>query len=324
MKYYCTLILYVSSFGWLAAQQVSQYSLYALNPFAHNPAYAGLENTLVATGVYRQQWSGLSGAPATQHVNAHLPVYALSSGVGLRIENDVIGAHSTTMGIMSYSYQIDLRRNALLSFGLSAGLLQYKLDGTKLRAPEGTYVEPNFSHNELVLPEGKVSASSPVFEAGAFLQSKKWELGVSAQPVFATKLKDKGNGGFGLQPVQHYFLYSAYTFRFGENLSLKPSGLVKSDLKETQIEISAMARWRENTFAGVSMRGFGKTTTDAAVLFVGFKLNDKTSLAFAYDIPLSALNAANRGSQELLIRYSLNRPIGVGKLPPIIYNPRFF
>ena len=77
---------------------------------------------------------------------------------------------------------------------------------------------------------------------------------MSAQPVFATKLKEKGNGAFGLQPVQHYLMYAAYTLRLGENLILKPSGLVKSDLKETQLEFSTMARWRENTFAGVSMR----------------------------------------------------------------------
>lgn len=324
MKNYFTLLLYVCGISWLSAQQVPQYSLYALNPYAHNPAYAGLENTLVATGMYRQQWSGLQGAPATQQVNAHLPIYAISSGVGMRIENDVVGAHNTTQVVLSYSYQMNASRNTLLSFGLSGGWLQYSLDGTKLRAPEGTYAEPNFSHNESVLPIGKVSAGAPLFEAGAFLQSKKWDLGLSAQPVFATKLKEKANGEFGLRPVQHFLLYAAYTLPLGENLSLKPSGLVKSDLTETQIEVSAMARWRENTFAGVSMRGFGSASKDAVVLFVGFKLNEKTTLAYAFDIPLSALNAANRGSHELLIRYSLNRPIGVGKLPPVIYNPRFF
>jgi len=324
MKHYFTLLLYLFSIGWLAAQQVPQYSLYTLNPYAYNPAFAGLENTLVATGVYRQQWSGLSGAPATQHVNAHLPIYAISSGVGLRVENDVIGAHKTTQATLSYSYQMDLSRNALISFGLSAGWLQYSLDGTKLRAPEGTYAEPSFSHNETVLPVGKVQAGAPIFEAGAFFQAKKWEVGVSAQPVFATQLKEKGNGAFGLKPVQHLLLYAANTLPLGENLTLKPSVLVKSDLKETQVEVSTMARWRENTFAGASFRGFGNASKDAAVLFVGFKLNEKTTLAYAFDIPLSSLSAAQRGSHELLLRYSLNKPIGVGRMPPVIYNPRFF
>lgn len=323
-NYYFTLVLYVCGFGFLSAQQVPQYSLYALNPYAYNPAYAGLENTLVATGVYRQQWSGLLGAPSTQHVNAHLPIYAISSGVGLRVENDVIGAHNTTQAILSYSYQKEINRNALISFGLSAGWLQYSLDGTKLRAPEGTYAEPSFSHNETVLPEGKVQAGSPVFEAGVYYQSKKWELGVSAIPVFATQLKEKGSGTLAIQPVQHFLLYAANTLSLGENLSLKPSILVKSDLAETQIEVSTMARWRENTFAGASFRGFGKASKDAAVLFVGFKLNEKTTLAYAFDVSLSSLNTVNRGTHELLFRYSLNKPIGVGKLPPVVYNPRFF
>lgn len=324
MKNYYTLLLFLCNIGWISAQQAPQFSLYALNPYAFNPAYAGLENTLVATGVYRQQWSGLLGAPATQHINAHLPIYAISSGVGIRVENDVIGAHNTTQAILSYSYQLELSRNTLLSFGTSAGWLQYSLDGAKLRAPEGTYAEPSFSHNETVLPIGKVQAGAPIFEAGAFLQSKKWEVGISAQPVFATKLKAKGNGSFGLQPIQHYLLYAANTFSLGENLNLKPSILVKSDIAETQIEISTMARWRENTFAGASFRGLGKSSKDAVVLFLGFKLNEKTTLAYAFDIPRSSLSTAHRGSHELLLRYSLNKPIGVGKMPPVIYNPRFF
>ncbi|MBN8678774.1 MAG: type IX secretion system membrane protein PorP/SprF [Chitinophagales bacterium] len=324
MKYFGVLWLFLACLGALHAQQVPQYSLYTLNPYVYNPAYAGMENTLVMTGVYRQQWTGLQGAPVTQHVNAHLPVYAISSGVGLRLENDAIGAHKTTQAILSYNYQVNLSSNTLLSMGLSGGWLQYSLDGAKLRAPEGTYAEPSFSHNETILPEGRVQAGAPVFEAGLFFQNKKWELGLSAQPVFATKVKPGSNGNFVLSPVQHYLIYGAYYLPIGDNLKLKPSGLVKTDFKETQIEISAMGVWRENTFAGVSYRGFTASSKDAAVLFLGFKMNEKTTLGYGFDLPLSALSVANRGSHELLIRYSLNKPIGVGKLPPVIYNPRFF
>jgi hypothetical protein len=32
----------------------------------------------------------------------------------------------------------------------------------------------------------------------------------------------------------------------------------------------------------------------------------------------------NRGSHELMLRYSLNKPVGRGTLPPVIYNPRFW
>ena len=322
MKYYLHLflLLFASS---LFGQQVPQFSMYSLNPYSFNPAYAGLESTLVATGVYRQQWSGLTGAPVTQHINAHLPFYAISSGVGIRLENDVIGAHNTSQVSLSYDYHLDINRNTLLSIGFSAGYLQYVLDGTKLRAPEGTYDDPDFSHNDLVIPEGKERVGAPVFETGIFLLSKKYEIGVSLQPVFAAKLGSNAIG-FAIKPIPHGIVYGAYNIDLVENLALKPSFLVKSDLVQTQAEISLLAKWKDNIFAGSSFRGFGNTSKDAFIIIAGLKLNDKTTLAYSFDVPLSPLSSVNRGSHELLLRYSLNKPIGVGKLPPIIYNPRFF
>lgn len=311
--------------SWLCAQQAPQYSLYMLNPYAYNPACAGLENTLVATGVYRKQWTSLLGAPETQHINVHLPLYVIQSGVGIRLENDMIGAHRTTQVIGSYNYQLEIGRNALISIGVSGGYLQYSLDGNKLRAPDGTYAEPGpFTHNDQLLPEGKVQAGSPVVEAGVFFQSQRLEVGVATQPVFAPVLEVGGSSGFRLKPVQHYLFTASYRLSVGEDLVIRPSILAKTDVSETQIEISSLFRWRENIFAGASYRGFGASARDAVVLLAGLQINERTTLAYSFDLPLSALKAANRGSHELLLRYSLGKPIGAGKLPPIIYNPRFF
>ncbi len=326
MKYLFTLLIYASFVVALTAQQSPQYSLFMLNPYSVNPAYAGLENTLVATGVYRQQWSGLKGAPLTQHVNAHLPLYIIRSGVGLKVENDAIGAHRTTQALLSYDYQIELGRSALLSLGASAGYMQYALDGDKLRAPQGTYVEPGgvFTHDDDYLPEGKVQAGTPIFEAGIYLQARSLELGAAIQPVFSPVLKVGGSEPFQLQPIRQYLFSAAYTIGVGEDVKIKPAVLVKNDARETQMELSALIRWRENIFVGGSFRGFTQTAKDAAVILAGLKISEKTTLAYAFDIPLSPLNAVNRGSHELLLRYSLNQPIGAGKLPPVIYNPRFF
>lgn len=319
MKYLLSLAFLFGCAG-LWAQQVPQYSLYALNPYAFNPAYAGMENTLIANGVYRQQWSGLEGAPVTQHLNAHLPLYAISSGVGIRLENDVIGAHSISQAMLSYNYQWQAGRQSVVSLGLSAGYLQYVLDGTKLRAPEGSYIDPDFTHNDQSLPLGKERAGVPVLELGIFLQIKKFAVGASFQPAYAPSLSALA----GITPLPNGFFYSAYELNIGEQLQVKPAILVKTDLIKTQAEFSFLAHWRQNIFAGASYRGFGTNSKDAAVLMGGLKLNDKTTLAYAFDVPLSALNTVNRGTHELMLRYSLNKPIGVGKLPPVIYNPRFF
>lgn len=313
----CTPLLY--------AQQASQYSLFLLNPYAYNPAYAGMENTLVATGVYRQQWSSLNGAPETQHLNIHLPLYMISSGVGFKAENDNIGAHRTTQAVLTYAFQRELGRNSMLSFGVSGGFMQYALDGGKLRTPEGSY-EPAgvFLHNDPLLPEGKLTTGTPVFEAGIYFQWNDLALGMATQPIFAPVLEAGNSGGFGLEPVRHYLASLSYQFEFGRNLAIKPAVLLKTDIIETQTEISTIIRWRENIFAGASFRGMSASARDAFVILGGLRLNDRTTLAYSFDIPLSALEVANRGSHELLLRYELNKPIGTGKLPPVIYNPRFF
>jgi type IX secretion system PorP/SprF family membrane protein len=325
MKQFYTLFL-VLLVQCLPAQQAPQYSLYWLNPYAYNPAYAGLDNSLIATGVYRKQWSGLKGAPLTQHINAHLPVYVLRSGIGIRMENDIIGAHQRTSVALSYNYQLEFGRETMLSIGLSGGYLQYSLDGAKLRAPEGTYNEPagDFDHNDPFLPEGKIRTGIPWLEWGFCLRIKKLEVSGAMQPAYAPTLSVSGIENFRLQPESHYLFSTMYRFNVADNLVLMPGIFVKSDITKTQTDISFVGRWKENIFAGVSYRGLGKDAKDAACLMGGLNLNEKTSLGYAFDIPLSGLSLANRGSHEILLRYNLNKPIGTGKLPPIIYNPRFF
>lgn len=325
-KLFTPILITVAAVTGLLAQQAPQYSMYVLNPYAFNPARAGTDNSLVATGVYRKQWSDLQGAPETQHFNVHLPLYVIRSGIGMRVENDVIGAHRVTQVVGSYNYQMELGSNTLLSFGVSGGYLLYVLDGAKLRAPEGTYAEPGgaFSHNDQFLPEGNVQAGTAVGEAGVYLQSGRLEAGAAVQPVFAPVLKSGADGNFSLKPERHYIFTAAYRVGWGENLEMYPSVLAKTDSRETQVELSTYFRWRENIFAGASYRGFGAASRDAAVLMAGLKINEKTTLGYAFDLPLSPLKAANRGSHELLLRYNLGKPIGAGKLPPVIYNPRFF
>ncbi|HND87703.1 MAG TPA: type IX secretion system membrane protein PorP/SprF [Saprospiraceae bacterium] len=323
---FLVLLVFVPPVGW--AQQLPQYTLYLLNPYASNPAYAGLDNSLVVTAVHRQQWTQLQGAPVTQQLNASLPVYRLASGIGLRVENDVVGAHRVTQGVLSYSYHLSLGRRALLGIGASGGYLQYALDGTKLRAPEGTYAEPGsgtaFTHNDPRLPEGKVQAGTAVAEMGVFLKTDRLGIGLAVQPLFAPVLRERSRGRLSLKASRQYLAYASYELSLGDNFVLKPGLLLKTDIVETQGEISVLGRWRENIFAGLSYRGFTAHGRDAACLMTGFKTSEKVTLGYAYDIPLSPLQVANRGSHELLFRYDLSRPIGAGKLPPVIYNPRHF
>ncbi len=309
----------------LMGQQLFQYSLYMLNPYAYSPAYVGTSGTFLAHGAYRQQWAGLDGAPETQYLDAQVPVYFLRGGVGLRLANAGLGAHRTTRAVLHYAHHIEIGRAALLSVGAGIGYLQYTLDGTRLRTPEGLY-EPggSFTHNDPSFPEGRVAMGAPLIEAGAFFRYRQWEVSGAVLPVYAPLLQSTTPGAFRLRLVPQYALMGTYRAVVSDRLAFIPSFLLKVDAAATQVDISTTLRWRENTFAGCSFRGLTPSARDAVVVFGGMRITEKISFAYAYDIPLSSLAPAHRGTHELLLRYDLGKSIGSGKLPPIIYNPRFW
>jgi len=317
-------VLFLLSGQLLQAQQLAQFSSWLNNRYLYNPAVAGLDETLVANGIYRSQWVDLEGAPVGQHIDASIPLRIINSGVGIKLDNELIGPHQTTQFLASYSYQQWLGVAGRISIGLSAGAQQYVLDGRKLRAPQGSYLDPTFQHNDQWLPEGRIAATAPVIEVGVYYEWQNWQVGLSALPVFAPELsKSQENGRFRLQPERHYLLQLGYQRSLGEEIELTSAAMLKSDGNATQIEVATQAHYREKLVVGAGFRGFTTTSQDALIGYLGMRLNEKTHFLYAYDWPLSGLGAFNRGSHEIGLEYRLGRPIGEGKLPPVIYNPRF-
>lgn len=317
------LVLSFTVLGTVAAQQPAQYSLYMLNKFNFNPAYAGLDNSISFTGIYRKQWVGIPGSPETQNLNVHLPLYMFSGGAGFSIENETLGNWRQTSVLFSYNYQLKLKGAGILSLGVSGGLLQRTLDGTKIRTPGGNYGEElnEINHNEsiLQLPISEITGSSPSFNFGVYFQGEKFEAGVSVlnlteQAIDLNTLQFKPNRSF--------FLNAGYNFEISKKLVLYPSVLVKSNVTETQIDFSALFKYNDNFFGGASYRGYSSNSTDAVAIIAGFKLSEKITLAYSYDLTLSKLNTVSNGSHEILLNYNFGKAIGKGKPPKIIYNPR--
>jgi type IX secretion system PorP/SprF family membrane protein len=303
------------------SQQPAQYSLYMLNKYAFNPAYAGMDNSLSLTGVYRNQWTGLDGNPVTQNLNAHMPLYIAGGGIGVGMENESLGSWKQTAFSLSYAYQAQVGKSGILSMGAGAGLVQRQLDGKKVKTP-GTIFDDEerpIEHQDPYLDTRIESGAGPTAHAGIFYQGEKLEIGISAINILGNELN---LSGLNYEQERTWFLYTGYRFDLGRNLTVHPSILVKSDIWQTQTDFSVLARYQENIFLGASFRGYNSESVDAMVLTGGLKLSEKISLAYAYDIGLSNLNNTNKGSHELLLNYNLGKPIGKGRPPIIIYNPR--
>ena len=315
-----TVLLLLAPALQLGAQQAPQYSLYMLNRYQFNPAYAGMDGSLSINGAYRTQWTGVQGNPVQQNLNAHMPFYLLNGAIGFSIDNEKIGAETTLKGKVSYNYVQELN-SGFLSFGLAAGFLQKSLDGAALRAPDGDYEGSIIIHNDAELPEGRVNGFAPELAAGVYFVGRRFEAGVAMTDFLIGDVQMDG-ATFKGKPALNVF--GEYNIEGMGEFDLYPTVFVKTDLVQTQIEAGIRAVYDDFLMVGAGVRGYSGTTIDALTVILGLKVSPNLNLAYGYDVTLSSLNQVSSGSHEVVLRYNLNKVIGAGLPPPVIYSPRFY
>lgn len=106
---------------------------FADNLYLLHPAMAGAANYSKLRLTARQQWFDQNEAPNLQTLSFNARV-GDRSGIGAIVFNDKNGFHSQTGGYLTYAHHIMFSRSQAdlnqISFGLSAGLIQSRLDET--------------------------------------------------------------------------------------------------------------------------------------------------------------------------------------------------
>ncbi len=308
----------------LSAQQFAQSSLYNYNVYGFNTAVAGIEENLSISADLRRQWLGLEGAPSTQFINAHLPIFFTSGGFGVEVKNTTIGVTRNLRASLSYNQILNVGENTRISIGLSGGLDQHSFDGQDLRTPDGSYEPGNITHADLILSESNESAIAPIISASMYLKHKQLSVGLSADNLLATTFEfDTERSDIVFNQIRHYYGYVNYELDLGNDLILRPSLLLKAESAELQVDLNIAAELQEMFLFGVGYRGYNAQSNDSVVFQGGIKMNNNLQFIYAYDFGLSDLVSTHTGSHEILIRYEIKTNLGRGLPPPIIYNPRF-
>ncbi len=140
LRKFCLLILVALSVQFSGAQEgLPIYSDYLTdNYYLLHPSMAGVANCSKVRLTGRQQWFGQDNAPSLQTLSVNGRIGETSSGIGGIVFNDKNGYHSQTGAYLTYAHHLMFSRNPIdlnmLSFGLSAGMIQYKLDETSFLA----------------------------------------------------------------------------------------------------------------------------------------------------------------------------------------------
>jgi len=312
-------ILLINSFLFLNslfAQSDGHYSQYMFNKFALNPAYAGSKDLLRTTALYRTQWLGFEGQPASQSISADLPILPIKGGIGLVVNNDVIGAERTTNFMFAYAFRKKIGV-AKLSLGISIGGLQKTLDGRKLITPSGTY-SGEINHNDQILPTNLISTFSPDVNTGIAFEYKQFTFGASLLhlPQFNSDFK-----GLAIKTTRQLFFTSSYRQKISKDVDITPSVLIAYNKGKMQQTINMLVYYKKDFWAGVAIRGLINDDRDALTGMLGLNIKEGLSLGYAYDFSISNLTKFNSGSHEIVLNYLIN--FSFIKTSNALYSPRF-
>lgn len=104
------------------------------NYYLIHPSMAGVANCSKVRLTGRQQWFGHEDAPKLLTMSLNGRIGDSPSGYGAILYTDKNGYHSQTGAYLTYAHHLMFSRSEadlnMLSFGLSAGFIQYKLDET--------------------------------------------------------------------------------------------------------------------------------------------------------------------------------------------------
>ena len=305
----------------LYGQQVEQYSFGLVYEGLRNPAAVGLTESLKAVGGVRQQWVGLSGSPSSQFFVVDMPVGILSGGASIGFEQSLIGAHKVQRVKLGYSYHKALGDIGFVAFGARSGLLRIEYDGRKLRTPEGHYKNGQLDHQDVLLSQVPFSGNAYSVDVGVFGRFQNFGIGISTINALAGKANIDQ---LSIPLERHYFAQADYTVDILSAISIKFGVQTYANSTIIQSQAMILGTWNEIYSLGASMRGFGNNSKESVGGIAGIKLNEHFRLFYSYEYNILPLRTVFDANHEVVVVYSLNKQLGKGRLPKVIYNPRYF
>ena len=135
----CISVFFTTFFNVNAQEGLPIYSDYLTdNYYLLYPSMAGVSNCGKVRLTGRKQWFDHEKAPELQTISVNTRIGDSRSAIGAIAFNDVNGYHSQSGAYLTYAHHILFSRSELdldmLSFGISAGMIQYKLDETSFLA----------------------------------------------------------------------------------------------------------------------------------------------------------------------------------------------
>ena len=319
-KRYLFLML-VFGIGTRLLAQDPVFSQFYSSPLQLNPAFAGVAYSPFVAINYRSQYASFGNAFTTYSASYDQYLEGIKSGIGVSLMGDnAADFYSKNYINLHYSYRVDISSDIAAKIGISAGVIQSKLDWDKLifydqldpvTGPfktDGT-VNPTAENRPAILAHTLFDISTGIlifgagFHGGLGIQhlTAPNEGILNVNPGFIIGLPTRWtlHGGY------EYVLEDARRDRMSSFISPMAMFTKQGDFK--QLNIGAYAAlgpligggWFRHTFSG----------SDAAILLLGFR-QDAFKVGYSYDLTVSSLAGKTGGTHEISLSLNLDPDVG--------------
>ena len=276
------------------AQQEQHYTQFQFNTFMYNPALAGTKAYYQAKTNFRFQWLKIVDSPRTYTLSVYGPSRRKSMGFGGYVFNDVTGPTSRLTVHLAYAYQFKIEQGKNISLGLSAGIMQYKIDGSKILLHDD---------NDPSLGNAIYTSIIPDANFGVFYYTDKYNFGISAGQLIASKINFSELKALGVNRLRpHIYAHGTYKYKIDDDWDVEPSMLIKYVWPTPpQLDLTVRGIWRDKVWAGIMWR-----TMDAVGFYIGYNYNDQLYFGYSYDYSTTNIQNYSSGTHELMITARFN------------------
>ena len=276
----------------LTAQNDIQYSQFIFNKLAINPAYAGNRDALTVGAIYRNQWTGVEGAPKTVSAYMHAPFMGERNGLGFSLTNDQIGLYNNSFAELSYAYRIPLEKGHRVAIGIKTRFEHNRFNNSQIEV---------IDTNDGSIPDPADALTSLNFGAGGFYQAPNWYVGVSVPLLLKTTLySDQFFGQSEIRDFRSYYLMGGLIVELNDQLLFKPAALISYNPNAPfELDLNASFYLVDAIWIGATYR-----LGDSVDGVVQYQFSPQLKVGLGFDFTTSELSQFSSGTFEILTEYT--------------------
>lgn len=265
------------------------------NLYSVNPASAGTDGSLSMALTHRQQWIGVTGAPASGSFNLHSP-FGKNNAAGMQVRYDSYGLMYRVGAKATYVYNLKVANEHIIGFGLSAGFSQSAVNYTAVRTQDYS--------DDLVLEGERVAGFAMDADFGINYRWKGLQVGIASLQLIQTRgnfyLENDAVGQFNL--TRHFVANVNYEIQPAPDWTMTPVVLTQfTAVSPFTVEGMLYTEWDKKIYVGLGYRRNAGLLTS-----IGCKIADQLSAGYSYEMGFSGIAGQSRGTHEIMIGFTFN------------------